>query len=126
MISSGIAWSPEDITMKESPRFCQIVVTATARSAYFGLSRIDGFVVMPSHGSSPTWGLSRVPKITDATATEVAQKVGYNSLEAMGRAFRDAKMPAPSQAAKRARPRVAPMDASPLRTSRYMPTAPST
>jgi len=31
-----------------------------------------------------------------ATATEVAQQVGYNSLEAMGRAFRDAKMPAPS------------------------------
>jgi AraC-like DNA-binding protein len=31
-----------------------------------------------------------------ATATEVAQQVGYKSLEAMGRAFRDAKLPAPS------------------------------
>jgi AraC-like DNA-binding protein len=31
-----------------------------------------------------------------ATATEVAQQVGYKSLEAMGRAFRDASLPAPS------------------------------
>ncbi|MDX2092278.1 MAG: hypothetical protein SFX73_30720 [Kofleriaceae bacterium] len=31
-----------------------------------------------------------------ATATEVARQVGYRSLEAMGRAFRDAGLPAPS------------------------------
>lgn len=31
-----------------------------------------------------------------ATATEVARQVGYKSLEAMGRAFRDAGLPAPS------------------------------
>lgn len=31
-----------------------------------------------------------------ATATEVAQQVGYKSLEAMGRAFRDSGLPAPS------------------------------
>jgi len=31
-----------------------------------------------------------------ATATEVAQQVGYKSLEAMGRAFREAGLPAPS------------------------------
>ena len=31
-----------------------------------------------------------------ATASEVARQVGYASLDAMGRAFRDAKLPAPS------------------------------
>lgn len=32
----------------------------------------------------------------DATASDVSQVVGYGSLDAMGRAFRDAKMPPPS------------------------------
>ena len=32
----------------------------------------------------------------DATATEVARAVGYKSIDAMGRAFRDAKLPPPS------------------------------
>jgi AraC-like DNA-binding protein len=32
----------------------------------------------------------------DATATDVARQVGYQSLEAMGRAFRDSNLPAPS------------------------------
>jgi len=30
------------------------------------------------------------------TPSEVAKAVGYGSLDAMGRAFRDAKLPAPS------------------------------
>src|SRR2546421_10831942 len=86
--SSGIDWSPADIKMKLRPRFCQIVVTATATSATDGIMlritgrcrsmtgdafwRMDGSVLMPSHGSRPTCGFSRVPKITEATATEVA------------------------------------------------------
>ena len=37
-----------------------------------GLFRIGGEASIPSHGSKPTCGLSSVPKITDATATEVA------------------------------------------------------
>lgn len=32
----------------------------------------------------------------DATATDVARQVGYHSLEAMGRAFRESNLPAPS------------------------------
>src|SRR5262245_42307873 len=84
--SSGTAWSPADIRMKLSPRFCQIVVTATATSATDGMKlritgrlmlmigsgfwRIDGSVWMPC--SNPTCGLSSVPKITAATATDVA------------------------------------------------------
>ena len=32
----------------------------------------------------------------EGTATEVARIVGYKSLDAMGRAFRDAKLPPPS------------------------------
>ncbi len=58
--------------MNERPRFCQIVVTATASSARSGLSRIGGWGSMPSHGSSPTCGFISVPKMTDATATDVA------------------------------------------------------
>src|SRR6266536_400275 len=86
--SSGTDWSPADIRMKLRPRFSQIVVTATATSATDGIKlritgrfrsmigdgfwRMDGSVLMPSHGSRPTCGFSRVPKITEATATEVA------------------------------------------------------
>src|SRR5688500_7447222 len=68
--SSGMACNPADIRMKLSPRFCQIVVTATATSAHDGLFKNGGSGWMDL--SRPTCGLSRVPKITDATATEVA------------------------------------------------------
>src|ERR1700683_3959932 len=70
--SSGTDCRPADIKMKLSPRFCQIVVTATAGRARVGLLRIAGLGLMPSHGKSPTSGLIRVPKTTDATATDVA------------------------------------------------------
>ena len=58
--------------MNVSPRVCQIVVTATASSAQSGFCRIGGSVVSPSHGSRPTCGFISVPKITAATATDVA------------------------------------------------------
>src|SRR5215204_3895315 len=85
-ISSGTAWSPADIRMKLKPRLCQIVITATAVNATDGMKlritgrlmsmigsgfwRIEGSVWMPC--SNPTWGLRSVPKITDATAIDVA------------------------------------------------------
>ncbi len=55
-----------------SPSVCQIVMIATPMSARSGFSRIGGFGLMPSHGRRPTTGLNSVPKITDATATDVA------------------------------------------------------
>ena len=58
--------------MNVSPSVCQTVMTATATSAHVGFCRIVGLVVSPSHGSSPTCGFISVPKITAATATEVA------------------------------------------------------
>ena len=57
--------------MKDSPRNCQIVMTATAGSAQVVLSRAGGLGLMPSQGSRPTTGLSSVPKTTEATATEL-------------------------------------------------------
>ena len=48
------------------------VVTATAGSAHVVFCRIGGWVVIPSHGSKPTCGFIRVPKMTAATATDVA------------------------------------------------------
>src|SRR5450759_5452206 len=70
--SSGTAWRPADMRMKLRPRFCQIVAKATAGSAQLGLSRIAGVGLIPSQGRSPTWGFMSVPKITEATATDVA------------------------------------------------------
>ena len=58
--------------MNVSPSVCQIVMIATPSSARSGFSRIGGSGLIPSQGSSPTTGLNSVPKITDATATEVA------------------------------------------------------
>ena len=54
------------------PSVCHTVVTATAIRAHDGFCRIGGSVVMPSHGSSPTCGFINVPKMTAATATDVA------------------------------------------------------
>ena len=84
--SSGTAWRPADIRMKLKPRFCQIVVTATAVNETEGMKlritgrlmsmrgdgfwRMDGSVWMPCN--SPTCGLSSVPKMTAATAIDVA------------------------------------------------------
>ena len=55
-----------------SPSVCHTVTTATAISAQSGFCRTVGLVVSPSHGSSPTCGFISVPKITAATATDVA------------------------------------------------------
>ena len=43
-----------------------------AASAHVGFSRIGGRGLMPSHGRRPTTGLNNVPKMTEATATDVA------------------------------------------------------
>ena len=48
-----------------------MVISATAGSAHVVLSSAGGFGLMPSQGRSPTTGLSRVPKTTEATATEL-------------------------------------------------------
>src|SRR5262245_7935758 len=69
---SGTAGSPADIRMNVSPSVCHTVTTATAGNAHVGFWRIGGWVVMPSHGSRPTEGLNSVPKMTAATATDVA------------------------------------------------------
>ena len=68
--SSGTDCSPADMMMNDRPRNCQIVMTATAGSAHVVLSSAGGVGLIPSHGSSPTTGLSSVPKTTDATATD--------------------------------------------------------
>src|SRR5207248_7857843 len=70
--SSGTPWSPADIRMNVRPSVCHTVVTDTATRAHEGFWRMGGLELMPSHGSSPTCGSSNVPKITDATATDVA------------------------------------------------------
>ena len=57
--------------MKESPRNCQIVITATAGRAHVVLSRAGGVGLIPNHGRRPTTGFKRVPKTTEATATEL-------------------------------------------------------
>ena len=69
--SSGTDCSPASMMMNASPRNCQIVMSATDGSAHVVLSRAGGLGLMPSQGSRPTTGLSRVPKTTDATATEL-------------------------------------------------------
>src|SRR6516165_8011091 len=69
--SSGTDCSPADMMMKDSPRNCQIVMSATEGSAHVVLSRAGGLGLMPSQGSRPTTGLSSVPKTTAATATEL-------------------------------------------------------
>ena len=69
--SSGTDDRPADMMMKDSPRNCQIVMSATEGRAHVVLSRAGGLGLMPSQGSRPTTGLSRVPKTTDATATEL-------------------------------------------------------
>ena len=69
--SSGTDCRPADMMMNDNPRNCQMVITATAGRAQVVLSRAGGVGLMPSQGSRPTTGLSKVPKITDATATEL-------------------------------------------------------
>src|SRR5919197_3180198 len=52
--SSGTDWSPADIRMKLRPRFCQIVVTATAVNATDGMKlRITGRLM--SIRGDPFW-----------------------------------------------------------------------
>ncbi len=48
-----------------------MVIRATAGRAQVVLSSAGGVGLMPSHGKSPTTGLSSVPKTTEATATEL-------------------------------------------------------
>ena len=48
-----------------------MLMSATEGSAQVVLSSAGGFGLIPSQGSSPTTGLSRVPKMTEATATEL-------------------------------------------------------
>ena len=48
-----------------------MVMSATAGRAQVELSSAGGVGLMPSQGSSPTTGLSSVPKTTEATATEL-------------------------------------------------------
>src|SRR5580692_10707137 len=69
--SSGTDDKPADMMMKDKPRNCQMVITATAGRAQVELSSAGGLGLMPSHGSRPTTGLSSVPKTTEATATEL-------------------------------------------------------
>src|SRR5271157_1382657 len=69
--SSGSDCSPADMMMKDRPRNCQMVITATDGRAQVELSNAGGLGLMPSQGSSPTTGLSSVPKTTEATATEL-------------------------------------------------------
>ena len=57
--------------MNESPRNCQIAITATAGSAHVGLLRIAGWGLRPSQGRRPTTGSISVPNTTAATATEL-------------------------------------------------------
>src|SRR6516162_2237560 len=69
--SSGTDCSPADMMMNDRPRNCQIVMRATEGRAHVVDSSAGGVGLIPSHGSSPTTGLSRVPKMTEATATEL-------------------------------------------------------
>src|SRR3984885_10588694 len=69
--SSGTVWSPASMMMKDRPRNCQMEINATAGSAHVVLSSAGGLGLIPSQGKRPTTGLSRVPKITEATATEL-------------------------------------------------------
>ncbi len=48
-----------------------MVMRATEGSAQVVLSSAGGVGLMPSQGNRPTTGLSRVPKTTEATATEL-------------------------------------------------------
>ena len=74
--SSGTDCRPASMMMKDSPRNCQIVISATAGRAHVVLSRAGGFGLMPSQGSSPTTGLSSVPNTTEATATGTDHRGG--------------------------------------------------
>ena len=69
--SSGTDCSPASMMMKERPRNCQMVMSATAGRAQVELSSAGGVGLMPSQGSRPTTGLSSVPNTTEATATEL-------------------------------------------------------
>src|ERR1700734_3674373 len=69
--SSGTDCRPADMMMKDSPRNCQMVSSATEGRAQVELSSAGGVGLMPSQGRSPTTGLSKVPKTTAATATEL-------------------------------------------------------
>src|SRR5271155_2019292 len=69
--SSGTDDRPADMMMNDRPRNCQMVMSATAGRAHVVLSSAGGVGLMPSQGSSPTTGLSSVPKMTEATATEL-------------------------------------------------------
>src|SRR5689334_8574392 len=70
--SSGTPCRPEAMRMKVSPSVCHTVTTATAINAQSGFCSTVGLVVSPNHGSRPTDGFISVPKITAATATDVA------------------------------------------------------
>ena len=69
--SSGTDCNPADMMMKDRPRNCQMVMTATAGRAQVLFSSAGGVGLIPSHGSRPTTGFKRVPKTTEATATEL-------------------------------------------------------
>ena len=69
--SSGTDCRPADMMMKDRPRNCQMVMSATEGRAHVVLSSAGGVGSMPSQGSSPTTGLSSVPNTTEATATEL-------------------------------------------------------
>ena len=69
--SSGTDCSPADMMMKDRPRNCQMVISATEGRAQVVFSSAGGVGLMPSQGSSPTTGFSSVPKTTEATATEL-------------------------------------------------------
>src|ERR1700677_255466 len=69
--SSGTDCNPADMMMKDRPRNCQMVSSATAGRAQVELSSAGGGGLMPSQGSSPPAGLSRVPNPPAATATEL-------------------------------------------------------
>src|ERR1700728_1528844 len=69
--SSGTDCKPANMMMKDRPRNCQIVSSATEGRAQVELSSAGGVGSMPSHGNSPTTGLSSVPNTTAATATEL-------------------------------------------------------
>src|SRR5271165_4115011 len=69
--SSGTDCNPADMMMKDRPRNCQMVRSATDGRAQVEFSSAGGVGLMPSQGSSPTTGLSSVPNTTAATATEL-------------------------------------------------------
>src|ERR1700733_1789058 len=69
--SSGTVCRPANMMMKDRPRNCQMEISATAGRAHVVLSSAGGLGLIPSQGRKPTTGLSKVPKITEATATEL-------------------------------------------------------